>query len=367
MTISTLVRKDFLKFGVDDTVHAMVNKLKLSGKRSALVFHDNHYIGVVNRRLLLRNSLSVDNASLARCTTKTPIIPYNADLLSTAKLMYVGNLRFLPVEKDGEIQGIITALDLLNELSTSAVMQKLQLSDLKLSKPLPLRKNDKLSTAISSMQKDKMDHIPIFEGKELLGVISLGNLMDYFVYKGKKTSRGNKGVGVASFERVKLSSLPALSFATTTELKTITRDSTLASAIKEMNKHNVRDLVVKEGEKVFGLVTVGDILARLATHQYEANVTLELVGLGKTIASDFRKEQVEKAAFTEGDKLQRKLKQDLHIRLHIKEKKKDGKKHRYIVSLHAECPGMRFNSKAEDWDLLKAVHRCFAAIKKSLC
>ncbi len=370
MTISSLVANDFLAFDADESVGAMLGQLKLSGRRSGLVFKDGNYNGIINRRSLLKSRLADVDVRLAKCTTKTPIISHNLGVLETAKLMHESNLRFLPVEIDGDIVGVVNALDLLREASGLEEVQSLRVGDLKLAKPSPLKEDDKLSRALSTMQKEKVDHLPIFSGRKLQGVISIRDLMDYFIYKRKRPSGSHTGGAVrskaAAVDRVRVSSLPVISFATTEGIKTVHRDDSLVTAIKLMHKYNVRDLVVQENDRVYGLVTVKNILASLAGLQRADGVSLELVGLRKTSLLPSEVAKVEKAIQLEMKRFLRKKGGSARLKIHVKESKKKGSQHMFTVSMRLEGNGKVASSSQEDWDVVKAVRKCFSQVRSDV-
>ena len=371
MEIKSLVRKEFLSFEDENPITEMVSKLKLSGKRTGLVFRKGKFMGIIDRRLLLKSSISASDSKIIKCTVRSPTINVSTDIMQAAKIMFNSNLRFLPVEEDNHIIGVLSSLDLIKAAVKLPEVKKLRVQDVKFSKPSPLDENAKLSTAISIMSKEKVDHMLIFEGRKLVGVLSIGDLMDYFVYKKNRIS-GSKNQGgrtkAATVDRNKVSSLPVKSF-TTKNIRTVKRMDLLSRSVATMHLANVRDLVVEEAGKVYGLLTVKRILEKLASLDSSSGSSVKLVGLSKTHLSQTEIDLLKKVANNEISKIERKIKNDLKLNIRIKEHKKSGKsnkKHKYSVTLKVDFPGQILTSTQEDWDPVTALRKSFNNIKNKL-
>ena len=61
-------------------------------------------------------------------------------------------------------------------------------------------------------------------------------------------------------------------------------------------------------------------------------------------------------------KIQRALKNDTSLILHIKSKSKGGKRKHYSVTLRAIAPTITFESSAEEWDIASALHKSFGEL-----
>jgi CBS domain-containing protein len=98
------------------------------------------------------------------------------DAMSIHSANRVGSL--LVVDNDGNILGIIGARDVLmavinhlDEIKTLTV-EKIMTTNLIVGTP-----DDKLDYILSVMTENRIRHVPIFEGKELKGLVSIGDVV----------------------------------------------------------------------------------------------------------------------------------------------------------------------------------------------
>jgi len=98
------------------------------------------------------------------------------DAMSIHSANRVGSL--LVVDNDGNILGIIGARDVLmavinhlEEIKTLTV-EKIMTTNLIVGTP-----DDKLDYILSVMTENRIRHVPIFEGKELKGLVSIGDVV----------------------------------------------------------------------------------------------------------------------------------------------------------------------------------------------
>ena len=115
MDIAPIIRTDFLRIDKKGSLSEMIGKLKQSNKRFGLVFDGKKYAGIVERKSLLKARLNAQETKIAKYLTKAPLLNEHANIIETAYLMYNSNLDFVPVERQGEIIGVIEAKDLNDE------------------------------------------------------------------------------------------------------------------------------------------------------------------------------------------------------------------------------------------------------------
>ncbi len=65
-------------------------------------------------------------------------------------------------------------------------------------------------------------------------------------------------------------------------------------------------------------------------------------------------------------KIQRLIKNDLTLKIDLKEYKKEGKAKKYVINTEAILSGKIFNSEGWSWDLERAVHRAMKKIETEI-
>lgn len=120
----------------------------------------------------VKDILAVKGSRVVTVEKNTSIL--DAMLIHSANR--VGSL--LVVDNDGSILGIIGARDVLmavvnhlEEIKTLTV-EKIMTTNLIVGTP-----DDKLDYILSVMTENRIRHVPIFEGKELKGLVSIGDVV----------------------------------------------------------------------------------------------------------------------------------------------------------------------------------------------
>lgn len=364
MEITPIVNEDFLEFQDDMTLSKMLGKLKRFEKRSGLVFRNNKYLGLIEKKKLLRSRIDPSRTKISHLVQKTPLLSEHADIIETAYLMFQSNVDFLPVERNKQIIGVVTGLELAKLASRLPEVSHLKVSDVKYTKPRIVRKDDAVATAIEVMYKDRVEQIPVFVKGKLYGVISYRDLMrKYLNWSPKRdvSAKFNKVMGTRSAEVdiVHLSNLPVSSFSTNENLLTVQFNQSLKNAVQLMTKRKVSDLLVMQDNQFLGVLAVKNILRRVGSLKIPKNYNIKFIGLNKVDLQPHEKYNVKKIAANEAFKLQRAIHNEFTLTIHIKEYEKEGHQHKYSVNLRVEFPGQIVTSTQEDWVIETAVRKAF--------
>lgn len=371
MEIKPLVKDDYVLLDDEATISELIGKLKAFEKRTGLVFRKKKYLGLLEKKKLLKSKIDAKHVKVSKFLQKTPIINENADLIETAYLMYKSNLEYAPVECNKQITGVLNAIDLADSAMNLEELKKVKVEDIKLVKPSKVRKDESVSTAMSVMYKDKVDQVPLFDKGKIYGIISFKDLLRKYINwspKRDNSAKFNKMANSSSAgkEAPKIDSLPVSNFSTNENLLTINPKENLKRAVSIMAKNRVSDLLVMDNEEYHGLLTTKNILRKIASLKIPQNFNIKFVGLNKTNLTAHQKYSLRKITSNEAFKLQRKIKNQLDLVLHIKEYDKDGTKRKFAVNLRLEFPGQIITSSQEDWDFETALRKTFDNAKNSV-
>ena len=376
MEIKHLIKRDVLTFQKDETISAVIGKMKNKNQRHALVYDDKKFLGITKDKWLIKIQFDASQAKVDKAIKNVPLLEDSADLLETAYLMFQSGCFFLPVVKNKQIIGTLSALDLIQEAAKLDEFQKLKVSDIKLTKPFRLNLDDPLSKALRLMVDKHLEQLPLFEQGKLTGIISFRDILRKYVAFPSKREHGAKGTGLSTrgftSESLHLSQLPVSSFSTNGDLFTSSKNANLTNAIDLMYKNNLTNLIVTEGENPTGLLIIQNILRYLASLQHPADYNIQFVGLEKTHLKPYQKYHLRKMAEQETLKLQREIKNEFELVVHIKEYEKAGKgnkRHKYSLNLKVKYPGRFFISnkgKEDNWDVILALRKAFTNLKGSV-
>lgn len=402
MDIKPLIKPDFIILEEDATVSELIGKLKQYEKHSAIVFRNNKYLGLVEKKRLLRSRLDAAEAKLGKYIQRAPTLNENADVIETAYQLFQSNLDFAPVEKNKAIVGVVEGVDVaLAALQSPAVpeIQKALVSDIKLVKPSKVSKDEPVARALEVMHDEHIDHVPIYDQGKLLGILSYKDLLRRYLgwtpYRDYST-RFNKmaGTKMAQPDMSSLAGLPVSNFCTKDNLLTTRPGALLREALAVMQKNNVHDLIVLQGDILVGLLTVKNVLRRIGSLKIPQNFNIQFIGLNQLHLEPAQKQNLQKICSNEAFKLQRKIKNEFVLVVHLKEyeqggvgKKEKGpgagstgrkkaereegreagaKQHKYSVHIRVEYPGQILTVSQDDWDMETALHKTFENARNAL-
>ena len=91
----------------------------------------------------------------------------------------------------------------------------------------------------------------------------------------------------------------------------------------------------------------------------QKNFNIKFKGLNKVRLQPYQKYNIQKIANNEAIKLQRKIKNNMDLVIHLKSYDKQGGEQKFTVNLRLEYPGQLITSTQEDWDLETALRKTF--------
>lgn len=371
MEITPLIKEDFLAVQDDVTLSELIGKLKQLEKRTALIFKKNKYLGLIEKKRLLRAHIDSTEIKVGHYLHKTPIINEHSDLIESAYLLFQSDSNTIPVERNKVIVGVLQGLDLAKLALELPETSFWKVKNVKLVKA-ELNKNDPLAAALKMMFLKRLDQIPLFHDGKLYGVISYRDILrKYLNWTPKRdiSMKFNKMVATtrsAEVDMPNLANLPVESFCTNANLMTINPDTKLSDAVGIMIKNNLTDLIVQNGENVAGLLTVKEILRNVGSLKIPQNFNIKFVGLKELRLEPYQKYNLQKICSNEAFKLQRKLKTDFSLVVHVKAYDKPGTRQKYAVNLRIEYPGQVMSSSQDDWDLETALRKTFNNAKNTV-
>ncbi len=371
-TIKPIIKEDFVVLNEDTTFSEVISKLHNLEKRTGLVFRNNKYIGLVEKKSLLKASFDSAKVKIRGWIKKSPILREDTDVLEAAYHMYNSGTDYLPVEKDKKIIGVVNGLDLAKLASTLPEMKHLRLKDIKLLRPTMVQRDDTLAKAINLMYDYSLDHLPVFDGGELSGVLSFRDFIRQYLNWSPQRDRSARFNTQTKMKKIdddspKMESLPVSNFSTQHNLVTVPLSIGLKEALSQMSQKNISDLLIVEKEKFLGVFTVQNVLKQLGTLRPPVEFTISFVGLKEAGLKSFQKEDLQVTAGAEAQRLQRKVKVPLNFRVHLKEhgKKEEGRE-KYSVLLRMEAGKQVLTSSYDDWNLDMVIKNAFYRLEEEI-
>lgn len=376
MEITPLIKTNFVAVEENATVSEMIGKLKQAEERAALVFRNGKYLGLLEKKRLLKSRLGSADTKLKGLTQKTPLLSEHADVIETAYLLYQSNLDLIPIERQKKIVGILQALDVAHLGVHLPEAKPWKVEDAKLVYVKPLAKDQPLANALQQMYSEHLDHLPVFDQGKLYGILSYRDVLKNFLTWSPQREFSKKYTKdlrskAATSDMPHLVSLPVSNFCTKESLIMVKANESIRNAVESMRNKDVNCLPVLQGGEFLGLLTTKNVLRLVASLKIQKKHNIQFVGLHDLKLEEYQREDLQKIASNEAFKLQRMIRNQFQLILHLKGyhrvgSQKNGEQQKYAVNLRLEFPGQMIAASADDWDVETALRKTFDNTKNEV-
>ena len=239
------------------------------------------YEGIVTRKDLV-SSHHDPEAKVRSVVRHPPTVARDEDVRETARLMVEGQVKMLPVLDDEDVlRGVVNAKDLLRMVQDN--LGALDVSDVYTEDVVSVEPDTVLGKVIHTIRTHKFTRVPVVDGTDAVGMISLYDLVDFTTRKMEQEQGGNSnasdshggsvsksqgrthgGWGERSGLEARMTELPARDVMNS-PCATIPLDAGLDEAFAEMDDRGYSSLVVvpEEFASPAGIVTITDLLRAL--------------------------------------------------------------------------------------------------------
>lgn len=326
---------------------------------------------MVEKKKLLRTRIDAKEAKVGNYIHATPILSWDAEVVDAATLLFDAAVDILPVEKDKSIVGTVDGMGIAKLGLRMPLIKKLKVSDLKLLDSPHIEASAQVAKVIDAMHDFGIDLVPLFQMKEVAGVISYRDLLRGYLNWTPKRDVGRKFNKMASTRSAEtdmphLASLPASDFMGPHDPVTIRSKDSIVDALELMSQNKVSGLVVMDGNGYAGILSIRGILKAIADTKEEQKFTVSYIGLSKLNLQSHQQESIERIVSTEAPKLERLVNNKFTLVIHIKSYDKAGKKQKFSVHMRIEHPGKIITCSDDDWKIESALHKVFEHAENAL-
>ncbi len=262
-SVQEFYSEGFQTVNQNDLLKSCLHMLKKE-KPSAVVVVDGkgNYKGIVSSSMIDKSQIDETKTRVKRVMQPAPKLQITDSLVKAARLMIQTNFSKIPVFERDQIKGIITDEQTIH----GAVMQNWgenEISTIQTKNPMSLKPSDNVGKVRAMFRKHKISHMPIIDDKKLVGIISQQDLLDFSTKPRFRQTRGDR-----KGEKEEMTNVPVESVMVSPVI-TVPPTTTLKDAEKKMHDNNIGSLIIKEGEKLLGIVTRTDFLEPIAEMEIE--------------------------------------------------------------------------------------------------
>lgn len=346
ITITNLYHDPGRIFNPDDTVNKVLGYFKDTARYEAVASKGNN-TGLVT----VRDILGVDHPERTRVKSvwkQIGVADTQNTVMQVVETLIDDNVRAIPLVEGGEVKGIISQVDILNELTKVNELRAIQAKDLMESPVITINATSSNSQARHIMLDRNISHLPVTAGDKLKGMVTVEILVHTFIAPAARMTMGSKSGQMGPQFSGQVSGVMD------TNPLTVELGANALEVAEEMTRMSKSAcLMVDDEDRVQGIITPKELLQPIYGLLDEAELPVYIVGL--TGEEDWFN-----AAVAE-NKIRRVVQraQSMHpslreVRVQIERQKAGGNRTRYEVRAHiyTKRGGKTIHVKQEGWDLL---------------
>ncbi len=215
---------------------------------------ENEYCGMVFLKDLIKSRGEPTKTKLENFIVSTPTLKKNMDIYEAIRSLLRAGVRALPVFEGKNIVGILSETDIILSIKRNE-LKKIKVREV-MNNVITLSENEKLKTVLRTMEKNRISSVPLIDWKEeLSGCINLFSIAR-FLYQKKEKIESFK----SAKEKENILNNPAKYFSFFPI--TTTQDTTLDKIVKMFQ--NGEEVFVVENKRPIGIIKPRDVLEILA-------------------------------------------------------------------------------------------------------
>ncbi len=270
-----MLHQDYEKIVENETISKALSLLE--GKKVLVVFEDENfknYKGVLTEKKINRSFLDPET-KIKKLIIHAPKINEDDNIIKISKLMFENDILQLPVfEKDKDEEkliGIVDDTELLKKLQYEEYSNN-SIKDFMTKNVITITEDESIGRALALMRKKSITRLPVVEGKKLLGLITLHDIIKQ-IYKPKERFEA----GNYFDEKISVLDLPVKSIMVKNVI-TLSEEGTVKETISLMLEYNINSIIIiDEDDFVKGILTRKDLLQPLTKEDFEEKIFLQVI------------------------------------------------------------------------------------------
>ncbi|MFW6384732.1 MAG: CBS domain-containing protein [Halodesulfurarchaeum sp.] len=290
MDITEILSTEFTEFDVGTPLSKVGGAFENQELDAVVVTDGDEYRGVVSRRQLASSS-NQPSAKVGSQAQDVPTVDRTEDVREVARLMIGSNAKTLPVLDEDRVVGVVTGdavLEAVRPFLDAATVDDAYSAELVSATP-----ETTIGKALNMLREAGVDHLPVVDGDELAGILSLYDVIEFTTRGGTKSQGGSAsgfggpggggqtrgGFGAREGDADRMLDLPVRNLMSDAVL-TVERSSPLDEVVETMFEREISSLVVTgdETDDPIGIVTKTDVIEALTWERDDRNTVL-VIGL----------------------------------------------------------------------------------------
>jgi|GEM_PF-2763016 len=342
------IRTNFVSVSPDYTISKALHSL--AKEKVLLVFKDKNFQGAISRKNLLRIGVSLPEEKVSTVMIKPPHLTRSDNDLDVAKYFIQYDLHKLVVFDKNKVIGVLDRIDFLENVVKSAIGSE-EVNSVTTTNVVIIAPNATLAQALGLFKEHNISKLVVISEGSVKGVITLTNILNYFMNSSKLTIANLKSTLVKDVMK--------------DDIYSINIGERISKAIDVFrNKHMSSLVVLNKGllfakGNLYGIVTKTDLLSRFISQSKQSKIMIHITSKMKNVDSAIIEKKLES--------LDKVLDKGTQIFVHLKQGKE---KFRGLPLINCRLrivkTGRSENISVEGWGLEHSIELAVHKIKRRL-
>ncbi|WP_458186319.1 CBS domain-containing protein [Haladaptatus sp. NG-WS-4] len=299
MDISEILSTKFTEFDIGTPLSKVAGAFENQELDAVVVTDGDEYRGVVSRRQLASSS-NQPSAKVGSQVQHVPTVDRTEDVREVARLMIGSDAKTLPVlDADDRVIGVVTGdavLEAVRPFLDAATVDDAYTAELISATP-----ETTIGKALNMLREAGIAHLPVVDGEDLVGMLSLHDVIEFTTRGGSKSQGGSSsgfggrggggqnrgGFGAREGDADRMLDLPVRNLMSDAA-STVERSAPLDEVVETMFEQEISSLVVMadDTDNPVGIITKTDVIEALTWERDDRNA-VQVFGLDLLEGMDY--------------------------------------------------------------------------------
>jgi len=348
MLVSDIMSRDFLYLKPSDPVTKFISMMEMEHVHEVPLLDGKKFKGMVNFESIASKGITdPSRQKLASIVGPKPAsLEGGKSLDEAATLLLQTGLRALPVMEKGNVIGLLSITDVVRAAADTR-MFKDGIAKLVMSKPETVTLDTDIGSVRVLMRQHNVSRIPVVDDKgDLAGIVTVFDLVQSL-----KQPKEKMGWFSMAAEMDRVANLP-VSIALNKNPVVAKENTKLSDVVGLMEKYRNSGVVITDGKKPIGIVTLKDLLEYFVSGFQKEGIYYQVIGLDEE--DEFTLETVDRMIRDVLKKIAS-VEEVQFFFVHFKKYKSKGLKTKYSVRIRLRTGRDLFTSRSWAWDARDAV------------
>ena len=160
-----------------DTISTFIGLIRKTHQHWAVVLDEKgRYEGMADKKLLMRSRIDVQKMKVRHCVVSSPILSQEDDLKIMLRKFLSSDVKALPVFNGKQLIGVVPVINVLNYFKP--IISKVKAQEIMPKTLMTIKETESIGKVLNLMTQKKLHHVPVVDDGKLVGIISLEDILE---------------------------------------------------------------------------------------------------------------------------------------------------------------------------------------------